>query len=262
MGLGNVLPLTTPGPEPAIETPKAGLPVTLTPAFLTRRPVLVVGGGRVAERKVKNLLEAGATVRLIAPRLTPALADLTANGRLEWLDRTWQEGDVRNFPAALLVFATTDDPAVNVQVEIETRTYGRLLNRADAPQACDFTLPGVVRSGEITLTVSTGLYSAGSEDSPGDTGGASPALTAHLRRRLAETIGPEYSLFLGLLRRLRPRIKQEFRPKHRPILWKRLVESEGLDLLRRGRESEACQLLEDIVRQEAKASEEPHEEIY
>jgi precorrin-2 dehydrogenase/sirohydrochlorin ferrochelatase len=215
----------------------------LTATFFARRPVLVVGGGKVAERRVKTLLEAGAKLRLIAPRLTPGLAELAAKGRLDWTARGWQPGDLAAYPAALLVFAATDDPATNAAVEAEAREQARLVNRADRPEDCDFTLPGVVRSGDLTLTVST----SGQAAVTGLT--ASPALTAYLRQKLGDTIGPEYSRLAALLGELRPQVKREVTPPARPQLWRKMVESGALELLRQQREDEARQLLEGYVRE-------------
>lgn len=232
------------------QAPPPLYPVMLTPAFFANRPVLVVGGGRVAERKVKTLLQAGATIRVIAPDLTPGLQELS--NVIEWLARPWQAGDVRNFQAALLVFAATDDPAINGQVEQEARQNGRLVNRVDRPAACDFTLPGVVQSGDITLAVSTGVYGAAAgQAEPDEEGGASPALTASLRKKLTEAVGPEYSLFSRLLREVRPQVKREISRTRRPVLWRRIIDSAALDLLRQGREADARQLLQDLIREEA-----------
>lgn len=224
----------------------------LTAAFFARRPVLVVGGGKVAERRVKTLLEAGATIHLIAPCITPGLAELAASGRFEWTERGWQPGDIAANPAALLVFAATDDLATNAAVEAEAREQARLVNRADRPESCDFTLPGVVRSGDITLTVSTGVTAGGpsggtQSEETGVT--ASPALTAFLRKKLGDTIGPEYSRLAALLGELRPRVKREVAPPDRPQLWQKMVESEALELLRQQREGEARQLLEGYLRE-------------
>jgi precorrin-2 dehydrogenase/sirohydrochlorin ferrochelatase len=232
-------------------------PVMFTPAFFSRCPVLIVGGGRVAERKIKSLLWAGAKVRLIAPQVTPDLAGFSSNGQIEWLARPWLPGDVRDFSAALLIFAATDNPTVNAQVQTEARQYGRLLNRADSPATCDFTVPGVVRSGEITLAVSTGIYTNGNLSEI--TEGANPALSVYLRKKLKMAIGPEYSRLSGLLRELRPKVKQAITPARRPDLWQRMVDSEVLELLRQQRDDEARQLLENYIREE---SENPNEEIY
>lgn len=232
-------------------------PVMLTSTFFARRAVLVVGGGRVAGRRVKVLLEAGAKVRLIAPEVTPDLGALMAafQGQIEWFARPWQAGDVRDFPAGLLVFAATNDPEVNAAVAAEARREGRLVNRADLPSACDFTLPGVVRAGEITVTVSTGLPTGPGVDGVEERGGASPALTAHLRRELSKTIGHEYGQLAVLLRELRPKVKRVVSPARRPELWKKLIESPALHLLKEGREAEARQLLDEYLREESKKDE-------
>ncbi len=215
--------------------------ISLTPGFFLGRKALMVGGGAVAERRVKRLLEAGATVRVIAPALTLELEELVEAGRLEWLARRWQAGDVSGCEEALLVFAATDDPAVNRAVAQEARSAGRLVNRADDPTDCDFTLPGLVQRGEITIAITTGAYTAENE------GGASPALTAHLRKRLAEVIGPEYDQLARLMRELRLQVKRQIDPALRPALWRQMIASPALDLLRANQPTEARAALVSLL---------------
>lgn len=214
----------------------------LTPTFFARQRVLVIGGGKVAERKIKTLLESGAKITVIAPALTETLKDLAQSNQLEWQARSWQSGDVANFPNNLLVFVTTDNSEVNQQIANEAKTHGRLVNIADDPANCDFTLPGVVQSGEITLAVATGSYSAES-----NSGNVSPALTAYLRRRLQDFFGPEYSELAQLLRELRPLVKQRVQAEQRPALWRKMVESDALNLLRAGQKQQARILLENFI---------------
>jgi len=215
-------------------------PLTLTPTFFKHRTVLVIGGGKVAERRVKHLLAAGATIQLISPTLTPTLSELATAGKFEYLGRGWQPEDVANFPAALLVFAATNDLAVNQAVAEVARANGRLVNVADDPLNCDFTLPAVLRQGEINLTVSTG---------------ASPALTAHLRQKLAEIIGPEYSELARLMGKLRPNVKSSLPLELRPIFWTQLINSPILDLLRNGHDDEARALAENLLLEAQRVSE-------
>src|SRR5438045_1827989 len=112
------LPATLEG-APAIP-PRPLYPLMLTPAIFKGRKALVVGGGKVAGRKVKGLLALEtASVRLIAPALTPELQNLAGAGRLEWLEREWQPGDVTACPEALLVFAATSSGEVNRAVALE-----------------------------------------------------------------------------------------------------------------------------------------------
>jgi precorrin-2 dehydrogenase / sirohydrochlorin ferrochelatase len=149
---------------------------------------VVVGGGAVAERKVLSLLEAGATVRLISPQLTCTLHELADAGKIDWLNRRFGHGDLTD---ALLVFAATDNAAVNAAVAQDAAAAGKLVNVADAPELCGFQAPAVVRRGDLRIAISTS--------------GKSPALAARIRKALAAEYGPEYAVLLDLLGRIRER---------------------------------------------------------
>jgi precorrin-2 dehydrogenase/sirohydrochlorin ferrochelatase len=150
---------------------------------------VVVGGGRVAERKVAGLLAEGARVRVVSPDLTEPLAVQAAANCFQWLNRGYEPGDLDN---ALLVFAATDNHAVQNAVVRDARRVGQLVNVIDAPAACAFQVPAVVRQGDLTLTVSTR--------------GKSPALAAMVRQQLEKSYGKEYALLLELMSRLREQV--------------------------------------------------------
>ena len=150
---------------------------------------IVVGGGSVAERKVLGLLTAGAQVRVISPQLTGTLAGLADDGRIEWLDRGYEQGDLIG---ALLVFAATDSREVQEAVVREASRAGQLVNVIDEPVRCSFQVPAVVRRGDLTLAVSTG--------------GRSPAVAAMVRHQLEESYGEEYGLLLDLMSWLREQV--------------------------------------------------------
>src|SRR5579875_1094170 len=97
--------------------------MALLPIFVEvqSRPVLVVGGGEVAQRKVEALVEAGARVTVISPRLTPRLAQLAARGTIRHLARRYQPGDLTGFT---LVYGATDDPGVHRQLVVAISTGG------------------------------------------------------------------------------------------------------------------------------------------
>jgi siroheme synthase-like protein len=137
---------------------------------LRGRPVLVVGGGRVALRKVQGLLAAGAVVTVVAPEVRDELRRLPVRLRV----RRYRTGDLRG---ARLVVSATGDAAVNQRVHDDAEAAGVWVNAADDPARCTFTLPAVLRRGAVQVTVSTG--------------GASPALSAWLRQRLEAELGPE-----------------------------------------------------------------------
>jgi len=151
------------------------------------RLCLVIGGGRVAERKAKALLACGGRVRVISPELTDGLAALQEAGDLLWVDRPYRDGDLRD---AFLVIAATDDPEVQNRIYDEANRQNILLNVADVPQKCNFILPATVRRGDLTVSISTG--------------GKSPALAKQLRRELEQRFGPEYNFLLAVLGTLRP----------------------------------------------------------
>lgn len=181
---------------------------------------VIVGGGKVAERKVLSLLEAGARVRLISPQLTEKLHELAAAGELDWLARRFQPGDSGG---ALLVFAATDSAAVNEAVAEEAKAAGILVNVADAPELCGFQVPAVMRQGDLSIAVSTN--------------GRSPALAAKIRQRLAEDYGPEYAVLLELLGKIRERTLAEERDgQTRRNLFEQLPHEELLLWIKTGQE--------------------------
>jgi uroporphyrin-III C-methyltransferase/precorrin-2 dehydrogenase/sirohydrochlorin ferrochelatase len=162
------------------------------PVFLDLRgePVVVIGGGAVAERKVAGLLDSGARVTVIAPRVTPGLGARAEQGMIALRLRPYEPGDLAG---CRLAYAATDDGEVNRTVRAEARERKVWLNVADQPELCDFTVPAVVRQGDLTVAVSTN--------------GASPALARRIRERLEAELGPEYASALALLRRVRERLK-------------------------------------------------------
>jgi len=156
---------------------------------LDGRPCVVVGGGKVAERKVKGLLACHAQVTVISPELTEELSRMHAEGMLEWLARSYRKGDLIH---TFLVVAATDDEPAQQLVQEEAEEQNKLLNVVDVPQRCNFILPATVRRGDLTVAIATG--------------GKSPALAKKLRKELEKSIGPEYTVLVNILGALRPQI--------------------------------------------------------
>ena len=128
---------------------------------------VVVGGGRVAERKVLGLLSCRAQVSVISPLVTNELHLQHANGTILWIDREYRQGDLAG---AFLVIAATDDEETQKQVYEEADANNLLLNVADVPHRCNFILPATARRGDLTISVSTA--------------GKSPALARKIRMEL------------------------------------------------------------------------------
>jgi precorrin-2 dehydrogenase/sirohydrochlorin ferrochelatase len=153
---------------------------------LAGRPCLVVGGGRVAARKVEGLLAAGAEVTVVAPRLVAALREAADRGEVAWRRRPFEPKDLEGID---LGFVATSDPRANRMAAEEARVRGVWLNVADDPTGCDFLVPAVVRRGGAQIAVSTG--------------GASPALAAWLRDHIAGALPEGIDALVEVARGLR-----------------------------------------------------------
>jgi siroheme synthase-like protein len=142
---------------------------------------------------VEGLLAAGANIKVISPELTLELQLLVDSGKLAFLPRPYQEGDLEG---AFLVIAATDNPDVNASVWAEAEQRGCLVNVVDDPAHSNFILPAVVQRADLSVAISTG--------------GSSPALARRLRERIEDLIGPEYGVLTSLLAELRPELMQKF----------------------------------------------------
>jgi precorrin-2 dehydrogenase/sirohydrochlorin ferrochelatase len=198
---------------------------TLYPVLLdlARAPVLVVGGGAVALRKVEGLLEAGARPTLAAPELSPGVRALVEREGLTWRARPWRAGDAAGYR---LVFAATDRPEVNAEVAREAEAAGALVNVADGPEASTFHVPAVVRQGEVVVALSTG--------------GAAPLLARRLRERLEAVVTPGVGRAARRLTEVRAEIRARW-PRdeaRRREFWFELITPEFLDCAAAGQDEE------------------------
>ena len=213
--------MTSPG-RPGL----SGLPANL---LVQGRRVVVVGGGRVAVRKIEPLLELGAEVVVVAPAVDDRIREWAASGRLTLVERTFDAADLAD---SWLAFTATDDPAVNAGVHQAAEAARVWVNSADDPANCSFTLMSVVRRSDLVVAIGTG--------------GRSPALAAYLRRMLTEELGPEYDTVLNLLAEAREDLRAEGRSTE-DADWKRAFDSGIVDLVRAGRVAEAKELLRSCL---------------
>jgi siroheme synthase-like protein len=181
------------------------------PAFidLRNRPVLVVGGGAVAERKVTSLLEAGAAVTVVSPDATPALKECAARGEIMLNRRKFLESDL---DGVTLAFCATDDVSVQQEVAALARSKSVLVNTADQPDLCDFIVPAVIRRGDVLVAVSTS--------------GTSPALAAALRSRIESVLTGDVARAAKLLGDIRGEVHDRFPDStKRKEVFQRILES-------------------------------------
>jgi len=200
-------------------------------AVIEDKPCLVVGGGAVGERKVADLMAAGARVTVVSRTLTPELASLADRGEIRYLSEDFTAAQVEGMA---LVMAATDDREVNAAVSAAAQARAIWVNVADDPEYCTFIVPAQVRRGDLTLAISTG--------------GASPALASQLRQELQQYFGPEYGPYLDLLQRVRTRLLAERRahPDNGP-LFHRLVQSPLREAVAQGDRSRVLKLLQEVL---------------
>jgi precorrin-2 dehydrogenase/sirohydrochlorin ferrochelatase len=156
---------------------------------LEGRRCLVVGGGKVAEQKIRGLMEAGARVRVIAPKATAAILRLARSKKLKWQARKFELKDISQI---LLVVAATSSSDVHEVIWRASRRAKVLCNVVDDPMRCDFFYPAVMRRGHLQVAVSTG--------------GRGPALAQQIRKRLETQFGTEYAEWVAHLGRKRRRL--------------------------------------------------------
>ncbi|WP_350342936.1 bifunctional precorrin-2 dehydrogenase/sirohydrochlorin ferrochelatase [Proteinivorax tanatarense] len=150
------------------------------------RKCTVVGGGAVALRKIKNLLNYGAQVKVVSPKILTEIENMAGEGRITLKKRPYQDGDLdENF----LVYVATDDYAVNQRCYIEAQRVGAILNVVDIPKFCDFLVPAIHREGNLTVAISTD--------------GKSPMLAKKIKEQLKQHYGPEYGDILSILGEIR-----------------------------------------------------------
>jgi precorrin-2 dehydrogenase/sirohydrochlorin ferrochelatase len=180
---------------------------------LRGRPVLVVGGGAVAERKVESLLEAGATITVVSPDATGKLIESAERGEFVLNRRPFRESDLDGIT---LVISATDDVSVQQNVAALARSKKVLVNTADQPELCDFIVPAIVRRGDVLVAVSTS--------------GTSPALAAALKSRIDAALTGDVARAAKLLGVIRGEVHQRWEDSaQRKKVFQGIVESGVVD---------------------------------
>lgn len=165
---------------------------TFYPLFLKvkGKRCVVIGGGEVALRKTRALLEYGANIEVVSPALDAELRQLASDGIIRVSNREFQPSDLEG---ALIAIAATDDLAINKRVTVEARQRGTLVNVVDNPELCDFIVPSGIRRGDLAIAISTG--------------GKSPALSRKLRMKLETLFGEEYAVLADVVAEVRSELK-------------------------------------------------------
>lgn len=148
---------------------------------LTGKNVVVVGGGRVATRKIKSLMTANAQVTVVSPSLSKELREFVDQKCIVWKEKKFEPKDIRG---AFLVIAATNDPIVNDEVLKATNEY-QLINVVDNPRKSNFIVPAVFQRGKLIMAVSTN--------------GAFPNLAKQIKKELMKQFDDRYESYVSFL---------------------------------------------------------------
>ncbi len=193
------------------------------------RPFVVIGGGAVAARKVRTLVQAGASVRVIAPQLHADIQALAAQITLEQRPATAAEV----FAAGSLLVLATDSPQLNAALAESGRRQGCLVCRVDDTQDNDFIFPAVIDRSPLLVSVSTQ--------------GASPALTRHVKQRLEAFLPQDYRQLGTYVEQLREQVKALLKPAERAAFWRRWMNSMAPELILARQADNAATVTDDLL---------------
>jgi len=192
---------------------------------------VVVGGGEVALRKVERLLDCGAQVSIVSPKLLAELTSLKAENAIEHIAADY---DIAYLAGAALIIGATDDEKTNAAISADARSLGIPVNIVDDPQKCDFILPSIVERGDLTIAIGTG--------------GKSPALARYLREKIEDKYGIEYEILLNILGSLRAKMKESGKGK---AWFESLLNAGILNLIREKKWPEVKKTVKEITGEEA-----------
>ncbi|WP_439837305.1 siroheme synthase CysG [Aeromonas enteropelogenes] len=205
---------------------------------LDNKPVLLVGGGEVAQRKARLLLDAGAHLTVVAPELDPELAELAANGSIEWLAGEFAPTQLAG---KWLVVAATDRREVNALVYQSANQARIFANVVDDPKRSSFIMPSIIDRSPLMVAISSG--------------GKAPVLARLLREKLEAMLPQHLGAVAAFAGSLRDRVKARFATMgERRRFWERLLGADRLgQALARGDSASANQLADTLFAEESKA---------
>lgn len=195
------------------------------------RNCLVVGGGSVGARKVSTLLDCGASVTVVSPRINAKLNELSTKATLIIKKKPFQFSDLKD---KFLVIGATDNQELNQQIHTEAERLGILCNIADQPEACNFILPSIVKKGDLVIAISTS--------------GKSPAFAKKLRKDFEKQFGNEYAAFLEVMGAIRKKLMvKDHKPEVHKPLFEQLINKGLVEMIKDRRNKDINLLLHEIL---------------
>lgn len=173
---------------------------------------MVIGGGEVAFRKIKRLLECGANVKVVTPKLRERIKELVKERKIGYLGTEYKREFLKD---AFLVIGATNNQTLNARISQDAHMAHILCNIVDQPKKCSFIVPATVVRGDLIIAISTS--------------GKSPALARKIRLGLEKSFGMEYAVFLELMGRIRDKMLKSINgQKTRRQLFKKIIDSDIL----------------------------------
>lgn len=205
------------------------------PVFLhlKNKKCVVVGGGVIAERKVRSLSGTGADITVISPEITTGLEKELKSGWIKHKKRRYRRGDASG---AFLVIAATSDESVNRRVYEDSQG---LINSVDMPSLCNFIVPSLVSKGPLQIAVSSS--------------GLSPSIAKTIRRDIERHVPKDISNYLIWLKDIREKIKEKMpgtsrvQTEKRARLLKKLGSKEMIEMINKGGFGKARAYVEKMI---------------
>lgn len=209
------------------------------PFFLDirKKPVLIVGGGSVAQRKAELLQKAGCRLHLVAPAIEGTLAALLRQWGSTVTKRTYQTKDIQD---CLLVIAATADEAVNARVSADCRSRGVPINVVDCPALSDFIFPALIDRSPLIVAVSSA--------------GASPVLARRIREKIEAMLPMTVGVLAQFCQRHREEVKKALPPRQRRLFWESILDSPVSENILNGKTADT-RALQKRLRQFGKSNE-------
>ncbi len=157
---------------------------------INKKKCVVIGGGHVATRKVIKLIECGAKVFVISLNFSKTIIDFSKKSKHLYLFK--KKYEPCDLDKAFIVIAATNSKKTNIKINLDAKKRLILLNIADAPALCDFTVPASIMRGDLLITVSTG--------------GKSPGLAKKIKSNLENEFGEEYADLINLIGTIRDKL--------------------------------------------------------
>ena len=199
--------------------------------ILDDKPVIVLGGGHVALRKIEGLLEAKAKVTVVSPEIVEGIKKLVENKEIAWIKKCYEKSDLKGFE---LIVCAVGNEEVNKVVYADAHELRILINVVDRFELCDFALPAKIRRGNLLVTFSTN--------------GKSPALSRYLRQTMEKEFDDTYAIWLDRLNMLRGEaIAALPTADDREIFWRSALSDDVMALVKQKKYDEAEESIRNAI---------------